>query len=81
MVVILIHRFERLRGIIALRNLRIKELEQQAVELFEKGQLREIECLMQEKDWILNSIQQLSLFIEKWEHRTTQKEDHLYSSI
>lgn len=81
LVVILTNRFERLRGVIHLRNLRIKTLEQQAVELFEKGKLQEIEGLMKQKDWILHTNQQLSLFIEKWENISTEKEGQLYTSI
>jgi len=81
LIAILTHRFERLRGIIQLRNQRVKEMEQQAVCLFEKGQLREIELLMEQKDGILSTNKQLSLFIEKWEKKSNRKEEQLYTSI
>jgi len=81
LIVILTHRFERLRGIIQLRNQRIKEMEQQAVYFFEKGQLQEIELLMQQKEGILSTNKQLSLFIKKWEQKSNRKEEQLYTSV
>lgn len=77
----LTHRFERLRGIIQLRNERIRELERQAVHLFEQGRLKEIEMLMRKKDGVLHTNKELSLFIEKWEQTVNQKEEQLYTSI
>ncbi|RKD27122.1 hypothetical protein BEP19_00710 [Ammoniphilus oxalaticus] len=71
---ILTQRFERLRGIIQLRIQKIKELEEQAVLLFEKGELDAIEVLMQQKDSIITTNEQLALFVEKWEKRTAPKE-------
>lgn len=75
LIVILTHRFERLRGIIQLRNQRIKDMEKQAIQYFENGQLREIELLMQQKDGIISTNKQLCLFIEKWEQKSNRKEE------
>lgn len=73
-------RFDRLRNIVQLREKMIKDMEHQVILHFEQGNLPEIEILMNKKNTMLNTNQQLSQFIHKWEGNSEDQQP-LYTSI
>ncbi|MFY0545739.1 hypothetical protein [Brevibacillus sp. H7] len=61
------HRFGLLRDIIAGYRIRLRDMEQEVVELFAANQLSAISTCMSEKQRIVRLIQRLEQFVETWE--------------
>lgn len=75
-------RFNRLRHILELRAMKLKDMEKQVIDCFERGNLSEIERLMDKKNHIIAINHQLTLFIDKWENQSsTAEKDQLYTSF
>lgn|GEM_PF-5519661 len=79
---ILSNRFDRLRHIVFLRQMKLESLEKQAIHWFEKGNLAKIEELMKRRETILAGNEQLSSFIAKWEKEdAVLARDQLFTTI
>ncbi|WP_018130397.1 hypothetical protein [Effusibacillus pohliae] len=61
-------RFDRLRQVVHQWELRVAEMQEAVVELFESGDLAGIRALLEEKQRLAERIRRLRHFIEKWEN-------------
>lgn len=70
------YRFALLREIVANYRIRLKEMEEEVVQLFDSNQLTAISECMDEKERISVLIGRLEHFINKWEALAEMSIDH-----
>lgn len=79
--VFLKQRFVRLRSILMHRDQAIKDMELQVIDLFEQGNMTEIELLMNKKQLMTLTNHKLSQFIEKWESQSEKTDNSCYTTV
>lgn len=70
------YRFALMREIVANYRIRLKEMEDEVVQLFDSNQLAAISECVEEKQRISTLIQRLEQFIHRWEALADMSIDH-----